>query len=217
MIKNSAPGPDQIPAWVLRACSVELAEPVSELFRASLRYGIIPNLWHHAVVTPVPKVPKPTSLTDYRPISVTSLLSRTIESIIVKRYLQPALLRSAYSSSQFAFCPTGSAESALIVLFHKVSLLLETNSYVRCLLVDFSKAFDIVDRHILASKLTLLQLPYFVIAWVLAFLSYRTQSVMLNGELSTPSSVNCGGRSRICLRPCPFLNSNRRFGTCLPD
>jgi len=35
-----------------------------------------------------------------------------------------------------------------------ITRLLETNSYVRCLLIDFSKAFDVVDRGILAAKLT---------------------------------------------------------------
>jgi len=178
LMKNSAPGPYQIPAWVFRACSIELAEPVCELFKVSLQHGIIPDLWHHVPVTPVPKVPKSTSLTDYRPISVTSLLSRTLESFLVRRYLQPALLRSACSHSQFAFRPSGSAESALICIFHKVSFLLELNSYVRCLLVDYSKAFDIVDRDILARKLAQLQLPYCITAWVLCSrVQLRTSSL----------------------------------------
>ena len=39
---------------------------------------------------------------------------------------------------------------------HHVTRLLETNFYVRCLLIDFSKAFDVVDHGILAAKLTAL-------------------------------------------------------------
>ena len=49
---------------------------------------------------------------------------------------------------QFAFRPTGSTTCALINLLHHVGRMLETNSYVRCLTVDFSKAFDAVNHNI---------------------------------------------------------------------
>jgi len=44
-------------------------------------------------------------------------------------------------------------------LFHSVTRMLESCSYVRALLIDFTKAFDIVDHAVLMSKLDKLQLP----------------------------------------------------------
>ena len=64
---------------------------------------------------------------------------------MVKQYLLPAI-RSDDVVDQFAFRPTGSTTAALIYILHLVTLLLETNEYVRCLLVDFSKAFDTVNH-----------------------------------------------------------------------
>jgi hypothetical protein len=46
-------------------------------------------------------------------------------------------------ADQFAFRRSGSTTAALVYLMHHVTSFLENNNYVRCLLVDFSKAFDI--------------------------------------------------------------------------
>ena len=62
--------------------------------------------------------------------------------------------------------------------------MLEHNNYVRCLMIDYSKAFDTVDHVILLSKLVQLKLPGFVINWICSFLSGRGQQCRVNGALS---------------------------------
>jgi len=49
-----------------------------------------------------------------------------------------------------------------------VTRLLETNSYVRCLLSDYSKAFDVVDHGILAAKLTGLNMSPAILSWIVS-------------------------------------------------
>jgi len=56
---------------------------------------------------------------------------------------------------QFAFYPTG----ALVQFIRYASLMVEENSFVRCLLVDFYKAFDVVWLSILLSKISRLNIP----------------------------------------------------------
>lgn len=71
--------------------------------------------------------------------------------------------------------------------------MLETNPYVRCVfLIDFSKAlnFDMVDHAILARKLYRLQVPVFIILWIISFLTDRTQATKLGLSLSTLLSIN---------------------------
>ena len=67
---------------------------------------------------------KTESSSELRPISVTSILSRVTERIIVKKYLLPSLPQSLLND-QFAYKPTGSTTAALIVLSHHVAKLLE--------------------------------------------------------------------------------------------
>ena len=81
-------------------------------------------------------------------------------------------------SDQFGFRKTGSTTCALTYLLHHVSFMLERCSYVRCLMVDFSKAFDLVDHPILLNKLASLGLPDRAINWIISYLTGRTQVVV---------------------------------------
>ena len=107
----------------------ELADVVAKLLNVSFASGQIYANWKMALVTPVPKVATPTSFGDFRPISVTPILSRIAEKIVVKRWLNPAI-PSDTIKDQFAFRPTGSKTCALINLLHHVGRMLETNSYM---------------------------------------------------------------------------------------
>ena len=67
--------------------------------------------WLNALVTPVPKVPAPVCLSDFRPISVTPHLSRIAEKVIVHHWLYPAIPADNLID-QYAFKPTGSTTAA---------------------------------------------------------------------------------------------------------
>jgi len=75
-------------------------------------------------------------------------------------------------------------------LLHHVTIMLERCSYVRCLMIDFSKAFDRVSHHILLSKLNKLDLPDRAINWIISYLIGCTQVVKCNGSISLPASIN---------------------------
>lgn len=188
-LKSTAPGYDMLPSWLFRSCSYELASPIAHIYNCSIHSGSVPNPWRTALVTPVPKIPHPVSLSDFRPISVTPILSRVAEKFIVKHFVQPAIPADIILD-QFAFKSTGSTTCALIALQHHISCLLEINNYVRCLVIDFSKAFDIIDHAILLGKLTALPIPGNVINWIIDFLTQRQQLCKVGSTLSTPASIN---------------------------
>ena len=125
---------------------------VAYISNLSISCGRPPNNWSNAIITPVPKVTPPKCLSDLRPISVTPILSRLCERYVVKQYLLP-VIRSDDIDDQFAFRPTGSTTATLIYTLHYVTQLLESNDYVRFLLVDFSKAFDTINHCTLIEKL----------------------------------------------------------------
>ena len=107
--------------------------------------GIVPAAWRRAVITPVLKCTPVRGVSDLRPISVTPILSRMVEPLIVKYHIFPAI-SPAKLYDQFGFKPTGSTTAALVDITNTISIMLETNKYVRCLLIDISKAFDSVDQ-----------------------------------------------------------------------
>jgi hypothetical protein len=126
---------------------------------------------------------------DFRPISVTPILSRVVEKCVVTRWLRPAI-PSDLLTDQFAFRPTGSTTCALVYFMHHVTSMLEHNAYVRCLLVDFSKAFDRVDHLILVRKLSELQISPFIFNWLISFLIGRSHTTRCFGVESCSLPIN---------------------------
>ena len=64
---------------------------------------------------------------------------------------------------QYAYKPTGSTTAALVHFMHQVTKMLEQNNYIRCLMIDFTKAFDTVNHIILLCKLIQLNITTFIV------------------------------------------------------
>ncbi len=187
-ITKTASGPDNIPSWFFKKFSPLLASAVLDIFNTVLRTATTPSNWRHAVITPIPKVPQVRELTDLRPISVTSLLARVFERILVKNFIMPKLPKDLLTD-QFAFKSSGSTTAALVSINHHVTSMLETNQYVHCICIDFSKAFDTVNHSILLSKLSNLPLHPATIALISSFLFDRTQSTRIGSFTSKPLRI----------------------------
>ena len=113
--------------------------PITQLFNLSLSTSTVPRQWKQAWIRPVPKVTAPTQHSDFRPISITPVLTRALERMIVHDFIYPALQNPTTSlvfHDQFAFRPSGSTTSAIITLLHKVTHLLLTNPYVIVIAFD---------------------------------------------------------------------------------
>ena len=59
-------------------------------------------------------------------------------------------------------------------------------------MLDFSKAFDIINHHILFDKLTTSGLPVHIVMWIGAFLYGRSQKAIIGNNCSSSGSPNGG-------------------------
>ena len=75
---NKAMGPDKIPARLLRCCAPYISSSLSDLFK-SLNTGKIPKEWKTSNITPIPKSGQKNEASNYRPISLLSIVSKVLE------------------------------------------------------------------------------------------------------------------------------------------
>jgi len=111
-----------------------------------------------------------------------------VEHILVNKFVLPALPDNLLAD-QFAYRPTCSTTAALVALEHHTAHYQESLSYIRCLLIDYSKAFDTISHPILFHKLLNLNLKPNIASWICNFLTGCTHSVSFGSILSIWKSI----------------------------
>ena len=114
---RKACGPDKVCPRLLKACAVELGEPLQHVFNLSLRQGKVPALWKTSCLIPVPKKPHPRELNDFRPIALTSHIMKTMERLL-PLLLRPQI-RHALMPPPFACQEIVGVEDAVTYLLHR--------------------------------------------------------------------------------------------------
>ena len=192
-LKPTSLGLDGLPSWFLRVLAPVICSPLTHIFNLSLSLSTYPSQWKQAVITPLPKVPTPNSCSDFRPISITSILSRTFEKLIINSFVYPLFAVSSVKQlflDQFAFRPTGSTDAALICLLHHISTSLQNQPYVRVIALDFSKAFDTVRHSTTLTNLASLPLSDQIYNWFVNFFQDHSHCTRFLGSLSSSRTIN---------------------------
>ena len=99
---------------------------------------------------------------------------------------------------QSAFRAGHSTESALISLTDQILFNLDEDKLSGMVFVDFRKAFDVVDHHLLLTKLCLYRVSDPSLSWFESYLSGRQQFVSIDGQRSD-STYQAEGTARECL------------------
>ena len=78
-LHHTAEGLDGLPAWFIRVVSPLFSKVIAHLFNLSISQFHVPSQWKTAIIHPIAKVNNPTVPSDFRPISVVPIISRTLE------------------------------------------------------------------------------------------------------------------------------------------
>ena len=117
---NSAAGPDGLPASLLMNCCAELTPILAIIFKESFTKGVIPMLFKRAAIVPIFKSGDKTQASNYRPISLTSVVCKVFERVIRKQVFSYLSEHNFLNETQHGFRGGRSCLSALLDVYDDI-------------------------------------------------------------------------------------------------
>ena len=167
--------------------------------------GQIPSDWKDAIVTPLFKKGNKKSPSNYRPISLTSLIGKVFEKIIklqLSCYLEH---NKIILDSQHGFRQGRSTKSNLLEFSNNLIRDLDNGSCVDVVYLDFQKAFDKVPYNRLINKLKGCGIGGKLLEWLSEWLKNRNKQVRYSNTLSSPLQVKTESPKAQSWDHCCFL------------
>jgi len=189
---NKSSGPDGIHPRVLNEAAEQLATPLKIIFQMSINSGCLPDDWKVANVSPVHKKGPKSMAENYRPISLTSIICKLLETLIRDALTAHLMQHSLISDRQHGFVSGRSTSSQLLTAMDEWTKMLDNDSTVDVILLDFKKAFDSVPHRRLLLKTESFGITGKLLSWIESFLSGRRQRVVVNGATSSWEDVKSG-------------------------
>ncbi|KAK1792063.1 hypothetical protein P4O66_001841 [Electrophorus voltai] len=186
---RKAAGPDGFCNRVLKACADQLAPVFTDIFNLSLMLGIIPSCFKQSTIIPVPKKPRPSSLNDYRPVALTSVVMKCFEKLV--RDFITSSLPASMDPLQFAHHHNRSTDDTITHLLHTTLTHMDRGrgNYVKMLFVNYSSAFNTIIPSRLTTKLEDLGLLPSLCDWISNFLTDKPQSYTYNCVATSSSTI----------------------------
>ena len=199
---NKACGLDQIAAEHLKYASSRVSVLIALCLTGLLMHGVLPDSMMAVVLVPVikDKTGKISSIENYRPIALASVLSKVLEQVLLDRLQQYVIT----TDNQFGFKSKHSTDLCIYALKEMVSVYRTKNSTMFLCFLDASKAFDKVNHGKMFVKLQERGVPPYMIRILHYWYVHQNMHVRWGTSLSAPFLVANGVRQGGILSPVLF-------------
>ena len=182
MKENTSPGVDGISPKIVKETVEQIRTPLAHVFKMSLQEGIVPLQWKEAKSIPLFKKGSRNKSVNYRPVSLTSVICKLLETIIRDHMMDFLNKHKLINSSPHGFLKAKSCLTNLLCFLEKIiTKWVDDGSPEDVIYLDFQKAFDKVPHQRLILKLKSHDMGNSIVNWIEQWLTDRRQRVFVDG------------------------------------
>ncbi|KAL1448299.1 hypothetical protein WDU94_008926, partial [Cyamophila willieti] len=199
---NKAPGEDGISTEVLKAGGITLATKIHELILEIWENETLPEEWKEAIVIPIHKKGDKLDCNNYRGISLINCTYKIFSKLLLHRLEHFTL--SFIEEHQAGFIKGRSTTDQIFIVKEAIAKYWEFNRDFYLTFVDFSKAYDSLNRRKIWHKMEIFGVPDKIINLARLCTEDSKCKVKVNGLTSSSFNVNTGVRQGDGISPTLF-------------
>ena len=200
----TAIGPDGMSTHHLKKLAQRATNYLTNILNLSISTGQIPEIWHKAIIIPIPKPGKDNNIgMNWRPISLLCPAAKTLE----KLQLPKILTHIPFHPAQHGLRPRHSTSNALTTITVDIAACFSRKKPAhRTVLValDLTAAFDNVDHLLLLDFVFNTNIPATIRRWLHNYMQNRRAKVHFRQKESKSRKVKTGVVQGGVLSPALF-------------
>lgn len=215
--KGSSPGHDDIHYEMLKRLTITQKYFILDFYNEIWTKHLYPKTWRHCFIVPIPKPNSDLKFSkSYRPICLSSCLSKTLQRMVSSRLMYELDRRNLLSKNQFGFRRNRSTNDCLILLEKQILETFAQNQHMLAIFFDLEKAYDTAWRDNILRTLHNWNIKGNILHFIQKFLSHRTFQILIGNNKSKIYSQENGVPQGEILSVTLFLISINSISLFIP-
>ena len=201
---HKAPGWDGLTPAFFKLFDSRLVFFLRDIFNQVLTSGIYPSTWSIGVIKPIHKSGEKQDPSNYRGITLLSVMGKIFTAIIRARLLDWAETTHVINETQFGFRHGRRTTDPIFILNSVIQFYRKKAKPLFACFVDFKKAFDSISHGALWTKLASLGVSNMILTLLQSMYANAISVVQLGTEISSHFPCRKGVRQGCNLSPLLF-------------